>query len=326
MSSNMDAAKTANGGARPERSCLADHGIHLKRQTPGTHRTACPACAKNKRDDALSVTLKADGSTLWYCHRCQFKGALRPHAPSAGLRLYKTYRGKPQTPKPPEPEHQYPVLAGPWRMFWRDCLPVSDGSPAAAYLRTRGCAMPHANGDLRWCPAARHPCGHVGPALVALVTDAISLDPLNLHRTWIKPDGSGKAEIAGSDAFRPRLLLKNHRKLGGVVRLWPDEEIVYSLCVAEGIETALSAALGFGLAWATIDADNVKKLPVLPGIEALTIVADHDHPNPKSGRRAGLAAAKECARRWAEAGCEVRVWRAPEPGADFNDFAQGTAA
>jgi hypothetical protein len=331
MPSNMDAATAANGGARPDRTSLADHGIHLRRETPGTHRAACPACAKNKRDDALSVTIKADGSAVWLCHRCAFKGALRPHAQGGGLRIYKIFRGKPMNngavhPKPPEAEqeHQYPVLAGPWRAFWRhECLPIADdGSPAAAYLRARGCALPHPEGDLRWCPEVRHPGGHVGPALVALVTDAVTADPLNLHRTWIKPDGSGKAAID-----RPRLLLKNHRKLGGVIRLWPDAEVTYGLCIAEGIETALSAARGFGLAWATIDARNMEVLPALPGIEALSIIADHDRPNPKTGKRTGLAAAKECARRWAEAGCEVRIWRAPAEGADFNDWAQqGDAA
>jgi hypothetical protein len=287
---------------------------------PGTRRAPCPECNKGRRDDALSITVKPDGSVVWLCHRCDFKGGMR--APGERPRAF---RGKPQ---PPQPEHQYPVLSGPWRLFWRhDCLPLTDGSPAAAYLRGRGCSLPHPGGDLRWCPDARHPCGHVGPALVvALVTDAITGDPLNLHRTWIKPDGSGKAEIAESGAFRPRLLLKNHRKAGGVIRLWPDDAVTCGLLIAEGIETALTAAIGFGLAWSCIDAGNLGALPVLPGIEALTIVADHDPPNPRTGKRAGEEAACECARRWVAAGCEVRVWRAPEPGNDFNDFAKEAAA
>jgi hypothetical protein len=311
---------------------LADLGINLREARPGTHRAACPECNKGRRDDALSITVKPDGSAVWLCHRCGFKGGLRDRtaAPSDGERP-RAFRGAPRPPKPPEREHQHQVLAGPWRMFWRDCLPLSGGSPAAAYLRARGCALPHPDGDLRWHPAARHPCGHVGPALVALVTDAVTVDPLNLHRTWIKPDGSGKAEIAETEreafgAFRPRLLLKNHRKLGGIIRLWPDEEITCGLLIAEGIETALSAALGFGLAWSCIDAGNLEVLPVLPGIEALSIIADHDHPNPKTGKRAGEEAAQACARRWFAAGCEVRVWRAPEPGTDFNDFAMKSAA
>ena len=82
---------------------------------------------------------------------------------------------------------------------------------------------------------------------------------------------------------------------------------------------ALSAALGFGLAWSTIDAGNLENLPVLDGIEALTIVADHD----ENGR--GFVAAEACAERWIAAGKEVRVWPAPTTGTDFNDFMRGAA-
>jgi hypothetical protein len=54
----MSAAReAANDGARSDGGRLADHGIHLKRETPGAYRAACPACAKGKRDDALSVTI-----------------------------------------------------------------------------------------------------------------------------------------------------------------------------------------------------------------------------------------------------------------------------
>ena len=88
--------------------------------------------------------------------------------------------------------------------------------------------------------------------------------------------------------------------------------------MAEGLETALTAALGFGLAWAVLDVGNLGGLPVLPGVEALTIVADHDE--------AGARAADACGRRWADAGCEVRVWKAPARGADLNDYAREATA
>jgi hypothetical protein len=78
--------------------------------------------------------------------------------------------------------------------------------------------------------------------------------------------------------------------------------------------------------WATIDAGNLAAFPVLPGVEALTIVADHDRPNPRTGRRAGTEAAEACARRWAEAGAEVRIWLAPDEGADLNDYVREAAA
>ena len=113
---------------------------------------------------------------------------------------------------------------------------------------------------------------------------------------------------------------------GGVVRLFPDEELATGLCVAEGLETALSAAKGFRPVWATLDAGNLAALPVPPGVEALTIVADNDPPNPATGRRAGIGAAEACAERWAAAGVEVRIWRAPAEGTDMNDFVRGAAA
>jgi hypothetical protein len=99
--------------------------------------------------------------------------------------------------------------------------------------------------------------------------------------------------------------------------MWLDEEVTSGLLVGEGIETSLSAARGFGLAWATVDAGNLAAFPALGGIESLTIVEDHD--------AAGIAAAAACAERWLAAGAEVRMWRSPTPGADFNDHV-GAAA
>jgi hypothetical protein len=72
--------------------------------------------------------------------------------------------------------------------------------------------------------------------------------------------------------------------------------------VAEGIETALSAALGFGLVWAAIDAGNLAAFPLLEGVESLTIVADHDPPHRLTGRSVGLESANICARRWRAGG------------------------
>jgi putative DNA primase/helicase len=291
---------------------LAAHGIHLQHQRPGEHRTACPACARVKRrrhDDALAVRVDSDRSAVWNCHRCGWKGR-------AGGQERVPGRDRPP-PRPvtlPEPATRPAGLPSAVASLWRASRRILLGTVAAVYLERRNCALPHPEGDLRWHPALRHPSGHVGPGLVALVTDAITGEPLTLHRTWLKADGSGKAEVD-----RPRLIWPGTRKAGGVIRLWPDEEVTLGLCVAEGIETALSAALGFGLAWSTIDADNLENLPVLDGIEALTIVADND----ENGR--GFKAADACARRWIAAGKEVRVEPASMAGTDFNDFARGAA-
>jgi hypothetical protein len=145
------------------------------------------------------------------------------------------------------------------------------------------------------------------------VCDAQTNKPMTLHFTRLAADGRAKAGME-----QDKLLLAGHRKQGGVIRLWPDEAVTRGLALAEGIESGLAAARLHTPIWATVDAGNLAKFPVLDGVEALTIYADHDP--------AGLKAAKECARRWHAAGREVHI-RAPRaPGADAADVSREVAA
>jgi hypothetical protein len=220
----------------------------------------------------------------------------------------------------PGPGVRPPQPSNPW-LFWNACPLIKPGTPAFTYLvEARGCAEPHSEGDLRWHSAHKHPSGYYGPVLVARVTDAVTGEPMTLHRTWLARDGLGKAAIPD-----PRRLWPGAPKAGGVIRLWPDEEVTGGLAIAEGIETALVAARGFTPIWACIDAGNLAAFPALDGIQSLTIIADHDYPSPKTGRRAGQEAAERCAQRWHEAGREVRIWLAPTEGDDFADHAARSA-
>jgi len=81
---------------------------------------------------------------------------------------------------PPTPAARFQDSA---ERSWCDCQPIAPGTPAAAYLAARGCRLPHEDGDLRWYDGLRHPYGYVGPALVGLVTDTITGEPMTLHRT-----------------------------------------------------------------------------------------------------------------------------------------------
>ena len=215
----------------------------------------------------------------------------------------------PRIERPPQPARRddtpLQVLSA-QRLAWFDALAAPAG-PALAYLQARRCVIPPADSDLRWHEALRHPCGHVGPALVALVTDARTREPLTLHRTWIQRDGTKAPE-----ADPPRLLLGGHRKAGGVIRLWPDEAVTTGLALAEGVETALSLAHVHRPAWACIDAGNLATLPVLAGVECLVIGADHD--------AAGIKASTTCAERWAAAGADVAVVLPRVAHQDLNDL------
>jgi putative DNA primase/helicase len=276
---------------------LADLGIRLCHpDRVGEHRAPCPQCDRGPRDDALAVRVKGDGGVTWLCHRCGWSGAqFNGIVPTVHQGL-----GERQAP------HRYGTLA-PWaRAFWAACRPIWPDTIAGRYLAARGCALPPwpDDSDLKWHPEIKHPSGHVGPAMVGLVTDILTAEPISLHRTWITAHGK-------ADLEKPRLLLKRHRA-DGVIRLWPDAEVTIGLGLAEGIETALVAARGFTPMWATLSAGNLKKFPVLPGIECLTVFVDND--------AAGLIAWDEVSDRWAEADREARRIVAPKSGDDLADW------
>lgn len=73
--------------------------------------------------------------------------------------------------------------------------------------------------------------------------------------------------------------------------------------IGEGIETCLAGArAGLTPCWSTLNAGNLAAFPVLPGLEGLTVLVDHDKPNPKTGRRAGHHAAQTLIERYGAAG------------------------
>src|SRR5262249_23403812 len=67
-------------------------------------------------------------------------------------------------------------------------------------------------------------------------------------------------------------------------------------------------------AWAAGSAGNLEDFPVLTGIDALTLLVDHD----VNGR--GQEAALVCGKRWRDAGREVTLLTPRKLGADFNDL------
>jgi Uncharacterized protein conserved in bacteria len=219
----------------------------------------------------------------------------------------------PQRTTAPSPAFHDALAPWGWRI-WNDALPVAPECVAGRYLIGRGCHALPAEQAVRWVPSLPYGSNQAFPALLALVTDVTDANrALNLHRTWLAPDGSGKAPVD-----RPRLLLKGHRKAGGAIRLTPDDEVMRGLGVGEGLETCLTVlAAGWAPVWCCLDAGNVGAFPVLPGIEALTIFADHD----PAGRRA----AEKCAVRWHGAGCEARIVLPPTEGDDVNDWARSLA-
>lgn len=273
-------------------------GAALAIDWSGPSRQPCPVCGRGLKDKSCGVTVGSDGNGVAHCFRCGYVQTLHGDR-AAGLRGSRRYEKQ-------STKHR-PTLSKYGQDLWAECIQIE--GVALAYLKARQCVIPPSAGHLRFHPNLKHwPSGSAGPALVALVTDAVTREPMTLHRTWVQADGS-KAQIDPA-----RMLLKDHGKVGGVVRLWPDEEVTTSLGIGEGIETTLSLAHAFTPAWALIDAGNLAAMPLLDGVQSLLIAADNDPP--------GIAAANSCAMRWAGQGREVRIVLPETPRSDLNDLAR----
>lgn len=188
------------------------------------------------------------------------------------------------------------------RTIWRDAVEAA-GTLAERYLAARGLRLP-ADAPLRFHPAAwrNRAFGPPAPAMIGLMTEPETAAPCGVHVTYLRPDGSGKAE-----GGRPKVMFG----AVGVIRLVPDDEVTLGLGLAEGIETALAVMqrAGWSPVWAATSAGAMARFPVLAGIEALTLFADADGP--------GLDAARGCAGRWAAAGREAQLLVPPK--GDWND-------
>ncbi len=184
-------------------------------------------------------------------------------------------------------------------------IPVA-GTLGETYLRARGLGCP-SSPDLLFHPDLAHWETKTGfPALVGIVRER-SGEIIAVHRIYLRPDGTAKAEIA-----KPKKMLG--RVGGGAVRLAEigDDGV---LGLTEGIETAIAVMTSCpGLAvWATLSATNLEQVELPPEARRVILLADHD------ASAAGLRAAEAAARRLIAEGRGVAIALPPEEGDDFND-------
>ena len=131
------------------------------------------------------------------------------------------------------------------------------------------------------------------PAMIAEMRSAATDEFAGVHRTFLKPDGSGKANVEPQ-----RMALGG--MAGAVIKISADEDVTTGLGICEGVEDAVAVLkAGWQPIWCCMSAGNLGCFPVLPGIEALTVFADADQP--------GMDAAHRAAERWCKAGREARV-------------------
>ena len=129
------------------------------------------------------------------------------------------------------------------RAIWCEAVDPQD-TPVETYLQHRSvqipdvpaiCFHPH-------CPRK----GGAQQAMVALMVDPLSGDPSGIHRTFLKPDGSGQTG---------KMMLGK----AGTIRLVDLANVGIGVGLAEGIETALTVMqrIGWGPVWAATSAGAI---------------------------------------------------------------------
>ncbi len=193
---------------------------------------------------------------------------------------------------------------------WREARPAA-GTIVETYLSNRGLALPPPQ-YLRFHRGCPHPSGGLLPAMVALVEHS-ERGPVGVHRTYLRPDGSGKAAVETVKASLGPTA-------GGAVQLATIQPGCWTL-IAEGIETALSVGQSCGLpAWAALSAGGIRNL-ILPTEARLVLICADNDPNG-TGQRASQSAAE----RFLAEGRRVRIALPPTSRLDFNDLLRNSAS
>ena len=175
----------------------------------------------------------------------------------------------------------------------------------AVYLCSRGIHL--TSPVLRFSEQAPHRLGARLPAMLAPIVD-VDGEQIGVHLTYLRRDGSGKAELTKEYQRECRGLIR-----GGAIRLLPFNSD-FALLVSEGVESGLAASELFGLpCWSAVYAGGLCSLVLPPEVRRIVIAADNDASGV--GQRNALAAYD----RWTAEGRSVRIVAPPVVGDDFND-------
>lgn len=149
-----------------------------------------------------------------------------------------------------------------------------------------------------------------------------------LHLTWLKPDGSGKAELPDPDDNPARKIWGPPN--GAVMRLakgagdlTPEDAgrqgMQGPVAAAEGYEDglALMLALPDYRVWSAGTLGNLGNMPALPCVDRFVVAADNDWTKPDA-----MAAFDKAMVKLKSQGVPVKVARAPR-GKDMNDLLKG---
>ena len=250
-----------------------------------------------------SLTLREgdEGRLLVWC-----VGGCNSHDVLGELRRCRLLDGKPQRrdtikKSPPHDDDERKIARA--RQIWHGAYDALQ-RPVGRYLASRGITV-QPPASLRWTSQCWHRDVRAYlPAMVALV-EHVERGIVGVHRTYLTPD------------YRRRDRASLGPVGGGAVRLGEVRPDTW-LCVAEGIETALSVTTACGIpAWAGLSAGGIRALVLPSKARMVLICADND------ANGVGQRAAAEAAQRWLAEGRRVRIAMPPESDTDMADVLVG---
>ena len=270
----------------------------------GQWRCRCPA--HDDEHPSLDLRTLSGGRVVWICRAGCDQDAVIDAIRRCGAALPER-RPRHEAVSRPRPN---PTKA---RDLFERCRPIK-ATVVDTYLQTRcpDIVLPSYEA-VRLLPA--NPPRFPWPAMASLVTDFRDASKiLTVHLNLLQRDGLDKAPIEA-----PKRTLAGLSPKGGVVRLYDDAEVTYTLALAEGIEKACSVTTSYlrdyGAnvpCWSAVSAPNMATLGVIPIIEVLRIVGD---PN-----QAGRRAARQLRDRWKEARREAFIAEPPPGSPDWDEY------
>lgn len=252
----------------------------------------CPMCGGKTK---FRFTDK-DGDGLWICNDCgggagpdlvmKFRGVKFREA----ARMIEEVIGRAQKDEPIQEKSKAELRAA-MATVWASGRQISRDGPVDRYLSGRGIKIASIMG-------MREASSGPWPLMLAKVFGPDG-KPVNVHRTFLKPEGHERFMMAGETP------------LGSAIRLAPASE---TMGVAEGIETALSARDLFDVpVWALINANNLEAFTPPEMVKRVMIFADAD----RNGH--GQKSAWVLCWRLRRAGIAASVHIPVEEGTDWND-------
>jgi DNA primase len=278
------------------------------------------ACCPFHADRTPSFTIYADDRRA-HCFGCGWSGDVLDFVQQAyGVKLPGAIemldggalRELEQQRAPAKPKADMRPVA---QRIVKGSVPI-EGTPAAAYLRSRGITMdlPHTLRFARLAPPQIEGNGLLAangpgllPTLVAIVTNPAG-ELVGLQRTYLTEDGRKAATKATDTDRKPKVKYSLGNVIGGSVQLGPPSA---SMLVTEGLEDGLTLHQALGRSvWVAAGTSMMPQMTFAPVTRAIVIGADGDD--------AGEVAAAKAAAAFAQAGLATRIMR-PKPGyKDFN--------